>query len=66
MDGPITGVVRLVERLGNETLATIETTANTVATVSLDGKSDIAVGATMRLGVAPSEALAFNEQGLAV
>jgi multiple sugar transport system ATP-binding protein len=64
--GPIAGVVRLVERLGNETLATVETATGTIATVSLDGRSDVAVGLTLELQIAPGEAIVFGEDGRAL
>ena len=60
------GTVRLVERLGNETIAAIALKSGQEITAALSGDQNVHVGDTLDLGFAPGQASLFGADGLAV
>ncbi|MHA6300017.1 ABC transporter ATP-binding protein [Devosia sp. CAU 1758] len=61
--GPLRGQVRLVERLGNETIVRIALPDGTEMTAALPGQGSFEMGATIALAVKPESILAFDQHG---
>jgi multiple sugar transport system ATP-binding protein len=64
--GTVTGTVAVVEHLGGETLAYIDIGSGTRLTVKLDAMSPVAVGDSVRLGLAVDRHVVFDESGVAM
>ena len=61
----IAGTVRLVERLGNETLAVVVLGSGQQIIAALPGDVDVLPGAALSLGTAPDKASLFLASGVA-
>ena len=62
-DGPLNGHVRLVERLGNETILRVSLADTTEITAVLPGQDEFAMGQAVAFDFKPSSALLFDENG---
>mgnify|MGYP000194183850 CR=1 FL=1 len=62
-DGPLKGHVRLIERLGNETILRVSLTDATEITAVLPGQDALANGQPIAFDFEPSSALLFDEHG---
>ncbi len=62
-NGPLNGQVRLVERLGNETILRVSLADTTEITAVLPGQDEFAIGQTVAFDFKPSIALLFDENG---
>ncbi|WP_297108490.1 sn-glycerol-3-phosphate ABC transporter ATP-binding protein UgpC [uncultured Devosia sp.] len=62
-DGPLKGQVRLIERLGNETIVRVMLPGNTEITAALPGQDRIETGETITLGFKAESAHLFCEDG---
>jgi multiple sugar transport system ATP-binding protein len=60
VNGPIQGIVQLIEQLGNETVVRVKLGTGGEVTAVLPGQSGQAVGAPIRLGFAPADAHLFG------
>ena len=63
-DGPISGTVSHVEKLGGDTNVFLDIGAEDPLTLRLFGQHDIAIGAGLQLGYDPARALLFDAKGL--
>ena len=62
-DGPFTGMVTLVEHLGNETIINMALANGQSLIVALDGDTACSVGQTLSVGFAPEKAALFGPDG---
>jgi len=63
--GSIVGKIKLVERLGNETIVNLGLASDISWLAVLDGDHDLATGQTLQLAFDPASAVLFDEQGIA-
>ncbi len=63
--GAIVGQVRLVERLGNETIVSLQLPSGAEWLVVLDGDHQLKIGNSLALDFAPGSAIIFDQTGLA-
>ncbi|SMQ73299.1 carbohydrate ABC transporter ATP-binding protein, CUT1 family [Devosia lucknowensis] len=63
-DGPLRGEVRLVERLGNETVIRVALPNGSEITAALPGQGQLEVGQTIGLGFAPGSVHLFGADGI--
>ena len=64
-DGPIAGTIRLIERLGHETIAIVSLASGLEIVVALPGDISLEIGQRIALDPMPAELHLFNEAGLA-
>ncbi|TRW97722.1 ABC transporter ATP-binding protein [Paracoccus sp. M683] len=62
-DGPLSGQVTHVERLGGDTNVFVEAGTDQPLTIRLFGQHDIAIGSSIGLGYDPRQALLFDAEG---
>lgn len=62
-DGPISGIVSHVEKLGGETLVYLNADPHGLITLRLFGEHDLAVDSPLRLSLEPGRAFHFDEEG---
>ncbi len=65
-NGPLAGIVQLVERLGNETVIRVKLSDGAEITAALSGQCQIEVGHTLSLSFSPDSAHLFGEDGAAL
>jgi multiple sugar transport system ATP-binding protein len=65
-DGALRAEVRLVERLGNETLVSLRTTSGATVVATMGGDAQVAMGSAMSFRVDVAQALVFDGGGLAL
>ena len=63
--GTIVGLVALVERLGNETIISLQLPSEASWLVVLDGDHNLRIGQSLSLGFEPARAVIFDANGVA-
>lgn len=64
--GQVEGTVKLIERLGNETIVDLTLTSGEGWLAALDGDVDVSVGDSLRLSLSPDKARLFEASGRAL
>ena len=65
-DGPITGTVAVVERLGSETIVNGDLVDGSTILAVLDGDRPLDIGSSVQFAFDSDKAVLFNEQGIAL
>jgi multiple sugar transport system ATP-binding protein len=64
VNGPISGDVRLIERLGDATIIEVDGREGGTLFAAIDGDMDVALGQSLSLGFSPDRAHLFGSTGL--